>query len=129
MLRLFDQYQVCLRVDSIVSAASLLTAPVHQEASSGSSGPRYASRTEFATITGLSLSTVDRRLADKTLPFYQPAGPRTRVLIAINALELTSSVEVSTDNSETVVLASATQVGVKERLSGPLPHWMRPPTT
>ena len=41
----------------------------------------YLTPEEFAHLSGLSLSTVRRYLADGRLPKVQPGGPRCRVLI------------------------------------------------
>src|SRR4026207_2011361 len=39
----------------------------------------YLSRAEFMCITGMSGATLSRRLADRAIPKYQPAGPGTWV--------------------------------------------------
>ena len=46
---------------------------------------RYVTPEEFARTTGLSLTTVRRRLAKGDLPARQPGGPRTRWLIDLQA--------------------------------------------
>jgi excisionase family DNA binding protein len=46
----------------------------------------YLSPLEFARLTGLSLSTVHRRIRDKSLPVWQPGGRRTAVRIHRSAL-------------------------------------------
>jgi hypothetical protein len=47
----------------------------------------FVSVAEFCRKTGLSASTVRRRIAEGTLVVYQPGGPRSRVLIHISAIE------------------------------------------
>ncbi len=77
---------------------------------------------EFAGRSSLSASTIRRRIADGTLPIWQPAGPGTRVIIPATCLP--SAVSVATPLPECPVpgLPSA----VKPRIPGPMPRWKRP---
>lgn len=57
---------------------------------------------EFSKVAGLSLSTIRRRIADGTLPAWQPGGMRTSVRIpraAINVV-LSRTTSVSSDKSQ-----------------------------
>ena len=45
---------------------------------------------ELERLSGLSVSTLRRRIADGSLPVIQPGGPRTRMAFLSNVLELLS---------------------------------------
>lgn len=79
----------------------------------------YLSPREFAVQTGLSSATVNRYLAGGRIPFYQPGGPRCRILIRRSALELFAAKPTGTPqpSSEKLPPTSA-----KPR-SGPKPRW------
>lgn len=55
--------------------------------SGGKGTRRYLSPLEFCQLSGLSLATVHRYLKSGKLPFWQPGGHRTRILIPVDALE------------------------------------------
>jgi hypothetical protein len=59
--------------------------------------PTYVSPREFSHFSGLSLSTIRRRIRDGSLPVSQPGGSRTRVLIRRDALETPLSAGPSAD--------------------------------
>ena len=46
---------------------------------------------KFASLCGASEKTVRRWVEGKALPFAQPGGPRTRILIPMDALERITS--------------------------------------
>ncbi len=49
--------------------------------------PRYLTPREFCARTRPSEATLRRRLKDGSIPFLQPGGPRTRLLVPADALE------------------------------------------
>ncbi|QDT63562.1 helix-turn-helix domain-containing protein [Calycomorphotria hydatis] len=77
-------------------------------------GESYLSIKKFARLSGLSESTVRRRINDGTLPYSQPGGHGTAIRIPRNAFDLAipHSSEMS---SEDTVQAP--------KLRGPAPQW------
>lgn len=65
--------------------------PGYQESSqtlpSGAGERRYLTYEELSALTGLSLSTLRRRVLDGTIPFFQPGGPRTRVVFPADVVD------------------------------------------
>jgi excisionase family DNA binding protein len=49
--------------------------------------PAYLSYEELSSRTGLSISTLRRRVSDGTLPCFQPGGSRTRVVFPVDIVE------------------------------------------
>jgi excisionase family DNA binding protein len=49
--------------------------------------PVYLTYEELSGLTGISQSTLRRRVKDGTLPFFQPGGRRTRVVFPADAVE------------------------------------------
>jgi hypothetical protein len=88
---------------------------------------RYLSPQEFSRLSGLSLATVHRYLKAGKLPYRQPGGHRTRILIPVDALEPRAGdtpAQVAAQPSaapppspETPVVSTST------RLPGPKPQW------
>ena len=72
--------------------------------------PLYLNVSELRAKTGLSISTIRRRMSDGTLRYLQPGGPRTRVLFPLDAIEP----ERTSENLETKPTAR----------SGPQPRWL-----
>jgi hypothetical protein len=96
-----------------------------QEPVQQANGPErsYLSPEEFSRLSGLSLATVHRRLQAGQLPFRQPGGPGTRLLIPANALDQGSGGEANPTN---IPAASAGKNQKSpQRLSGPPPQWQR----
>jgi hypothetical protein len=90
---------------------------------------RYLSPQEFSRFSGLSLATVHRYLRRGKVRYLQPAGPRGRILIPIDALELFAAaapapllVEATAGASSAISDSPATTL---RRLSGPRPLWTR----
>ena len=85
--------------------------------STGFAAPcEYLSPDEFARTTGLSPSTVRRRLIDGALPYLQPGGPRSRVLIPRTALVIAEPLSPNPARSRQEVIRPR---------SGPRPHWQK----
>jgi len=90
---------------------------------------RFLSPLEFSEFSGLSLATIHRYLKKGRLPFHQPGGPRSRILIPIDALlalaivipALISDEGIATPVSE----PTEHQSSDSDRLSGPPPRWTR----
>ncbi len=79
---------------------------------------RYISVDEFCVSTGLSRSTVRRRIADGSIPFHQPGGRRSRILIPATALD-----EPSQRPKKTLLSMQSSSRKAPEQLSGPKPRW------
>lgn len=81
---------------------------------------QFLSIDEFARRTSLSESTIRRRVRDGSIPSWQPGGPGTRVLIPIDALDITPPTSTS------VAVASPHRVPSRSgsaKIPGPTPKW------
>lgn len=89
----------------------------------------YLTPEEFAQVSGLSLSTVRRYLANGKLPKCQPGGPRCRVLIPRGALVQLAPSEVDQGDRLATGLDNTSSVGSQskhnQRRRGPVPRWRR----
>jgi hypothetical protein len=82
-------------------------------------GPQiHISPAEFAARSGLSVVTVRRRVRDRSLPAVQPGGPRTRVLIPVDAL-----VPVRVDAPADLAEPKPPLPTTPAPLPGPAPKW------
>ncbi len=65
--------------------------------------PDFLSPAEFSHLSGFSLATIRRRIADGTLPFLQPGGKRTAVRIPRSVLSspVTTTAGVSAPAAKT----------------------------
>jgi hypothetical protein len=87
--------------------------------------PEFLSPAEFALFSGLSLSTVSRRLAAGDIPKIQPGGPRCRVLIPRWALDSVMALAIQDQGAakrEGDRGDRQKALGIP-RLSGPQPRW------
>ncbi len=82
----------------------------------------YVSPLEYVQLSGLSLSTVHRYLKSGRIPFEQPGGPRSRILIPVNALQQRPSSHDSAE--EPSADAPLTSQSNQRPSSGPQPRWM-----
>jgi len=95
---------------------------------SSQQGVKCVSPKEFAVLSGLSLSTVRRYLADGRLPKIQPGGHRGRVLIPCDVLERVRA-DDAVPHDETVRDAVESDDGqdplinASSRRSGLVPRW------
>src|ERR1700676_619988 len=55
--------------------------------SNANAGPKYLNYEELRDQTGLSLSTLRRLVKAGRLPFFQPGGPRTRIIFPADVIE------------------------------------------
>jgi len=88
---------------------------------------RYLSPQEFSQLSGLSLATIHRYLNSGKVPFVQPGGPRSRILIPCDALE-TATTAASAMPSSPIAANAAPETpppSTPHRLSGPRPRWAR----
>jgi len=88
---------------------------------------RYLSVEEFARYSGLSLATVRRYLKSGKLPYRQPAGPRSRVLIPLDALDIAAPPEQIPSTPPATAPAPDQHPPDSGRLAGPRPQWTRRP--
>src|SRR4051812_3326483 len=86
---------------------------------------RYLSVDEFAHWSGLSVSTIRRRLAGGTLRSVQPGGPRTRILIPCDALDETASRQPAPDAPPQAPADQQPEPVHAPRRPGPRPRWLR----
>jgi hypothetical protein len=96
----------------------------------GMESRHYLSPLEFSQLSGLSLATVHRYLRNGNLPFWQPAGPRSRILVPIDALNtLSGSTPAAQRAIGATVAENRPQVPTASagpaRLPGPRPKWSR----
>ena len=89
----------------------------------------FATPAQFAQMTGMSLSTIRRRLRDRDLPAIQVGGPGTAWLIdvvAFQALSVMSVPEAQASLSGDIHASVATPREDKsaKRLAGPKPKWL-----
>jgi len=75
--------------------------------------PEFLSIPQFAALSQLSMSTIRRRLRDGSIPFSQPGGKRTKILIPQKAL-------TELANPTNVVEPNPTHI---ETIAGPSPKW------
>ncbi len=80
---------------------------------------QYLSPAEFADLSGLSLSSVHRRIADRSLPFIQPGGKRKAIRIPRTALEALQPTRAVPDSEPA---DSSVSAKTKPRHQ---PHWQR----
>jgi excisionase family DNA binding protein len=81
----------------------------------------YLTYDELHVKTGLSLSTLRRRVKEGRLPFFQPGGPRTRVVFPADVIErLLSSVPIREQPQEPAPMPSS-PAGPR----GPRPKWLQ----
>lgn len=89
----------------------------------------FRSPQEYAAITGLSLSTVHRRLKRNQIPKFQPGGPGSRVLIPVNGTPpLPPEKERSAGDTPPAAPQGSPTASVAEeppRPRGPKPRWLR----
>lgn len=80
---------------------------------------KYLSYADFSTQSGLSISTLQRRVKEGRLRSVQPGGPRTRVLIPTDALEATPP------KNDAPPPPAAPQIDPDSRLPGRPPDWLK----
>lgn len=87
--------------------------------------PQFVSIAQFAALSGVSESTVRRRIKDDTLPARQFGCVRCRWLIPRDALDLLRGAE-PVPRPQPVNPPSPPPVSPERpRLAGPRPGWMR----
>jgi len=90
----------------------------------------YLSPQEFSQLSGLSLATVHRYLKKGNLPFQQPGGPRSRILIPAEVL--VAIVTVTPGSTSKAVVPAPVPKPIPHtpkdpvRLPGPRPRWTLP---
>lgn len=89
---------------------------------------KYLSLDELSAVSGLSASTLRRRVRDGTLPVIQPGGRRTRLLFRIDVLEKIGQSgqqpsDLSGSNDRLEAISDPMQEPVYPKLPGPRPRW------
>lgn len=82
---------------------------------------RYLTIPELAAATGMSVSTIGRLKKRGLLPFFQPGGPRSRVLFPADAVEQACLHGRLPEDSPGVDDAAADETAPKR---GPRPRWL-----
>ena len=89
---------------------------------------RFFSIAEFAELSGLSISTVRRRLRDGSLPIVQPGGPRTRVLVPADVLKAPVKARANMgpmdEKSTSIDATESAPRHQKPIIPGPRPKWL-----
>ena len=88
----------------------------------------YVTPKEFVRLSGLSLATVRRYLANGRLPKFQPGGPRCRVLIPQHVLKEQCPPASTTDASVQSYSVGAAEISSSSETKtpchrGPSPRW------
>jgi excisionase family DNA binding protein len=83
-------------------------------------GPRVLTYEELSGLTGISISTLRRRVADGSIPYLQPGGPRTRVAFPIDILE-----RLLRQQTHLTGLTGPKQRQHRVMKHGPAPKWMK----
>ncbi len=94
----------------------------------GTTHRRFLSPEEFSELSGLSLATIHRYLKSGKLPYRQPAGPRGRILIPVEALAVAPIEHTPTQQehaTDTTSLLHPPTTAELSPLSGPRPKWTR----
>ena len=90
---------------------------------------RYISIQDLSEISGLSVSTLRRRVLDGSLAAAQPGGRRTRLLFPVDILDRLMPTK---DQAATEPLAVTTDFSAvartQESIPGPKPKWTRSQT-
>jgi hypothetical protein len=89
--------------------------------------PKLLSPREVAKLTGFGIATIRRRLADGSLPKFQPGGPGTRIGVEPTALVATNSIRAACGPaaaSSQPLPVPRTRAADATRLAGPQPRWM-----
>jgi excisionase family DNA binding protein len=90
-------------------------------ASTASFAPAYLTYEELSARTGISVSTLRRRVKDGKLPYFQPGGRRTRLVFPVDVVE--RLLQSAPTSSQT--LPESQLQPVAHPLQGPQPKWMR----
>ena len=92
----------------------------------------YMTPREFARFVGLGETTVRRWIEDGVIPFRQPRGKGTRILIPADALERINAPvdagagDTSSDHKTSEEESNQlNQAGDESCLPGPRPRWMQ----
>lgn len=115
------------RVDEDAPSRSPLPIVVAQ-ASRGHEQPDYIFVEEFVERSGLSLVTVRRYIRDGKIPYIQPGGPRSRILIPRDVLEAYLAREPHSHNANDASFNdspdnSKPTKNTATRRHGPVPRW------
>jgi hypothetical protein len=78
----------------------------------------HVSVKEFAQQNSLSESTVRRRIKEGALPYQQPGGKCKKLLLPVNALEISAGDTAGLGSSRSLLNGSA-------RSCGSRPHWRK----
>jgi hypothetical protein len=90
---------------------------------------RYISIQDLSEISGLSVSTLRRRVLDGSLVAAQPGGRRTRLLFPIDILDrLMPTKDQAVTATFTVKTDLSAVAGTQESIPGPKPKWTRSQT-
>jgi excisionase family DNA binding protein len=81
----------------------------------------YLTIAELAATTGMSVSTLGRLKKRGLLPFFQPGGPRSRVLFPADAVERTFLYGRKPEDSSGVDDAADDETAPRR---GPRPKWL-----
>ena len=94
---------------------------IHQEAN-----PRFVGLKEFSELTGISDSTIRRRVRDGSLPVVQMGGKGKKLLFPIDALTCVNAPIASTGDSDPVELILLSPSGTQADIPADShPRWMQ----
>lgn len=87
--------------------------------------PDYISPQEYCERTGLSIATVHRYLKAGRVPHAQPGGPRGRILIPTEALDLGQVGSPARTGQNTAADPRGPHASGTTGRPGPVPAWRR----
>jgi hypothetical protein len=90
------------------------------DAAARNSAPALLTYQDLHLKTGFSLSTLRRRVKEGRIPFFQPGGPRTRVVFPADVVELLLSQSPVSEQPQTPVAAPPSPAAQR----GPRPKWL-----
>jgi excisionase family DNA binding protein len=78
---------------------------------------------QFAAHLGLSDKTLRRRIREGSLPYFQPGGPKTKILIPADALHQRADIPLSGREITPNQAEPFNEQEPRPALPGPKPRW------
>lgn len=94
---------------------------IREDGFMGNIPKRYLTLAELVLTSGLSASTIRRRVRDGSISAIQPGGHRTKLLFAADVLENEAKPNATTDH---VVAQASLPAILSQPRSGRRPKWM-----
>jgi excisionase family DNA binding protein len=88
---------------------------------------QYLSVAQLSKLSGISEVTLRRRIKDGSIPAIQPGGPRTRLVVRRDVLDLLTNLQSAAAHVENGAMGETPEAsghGPRGNLSGPRPKWL-----